>query len=275
MTGAPEDGPAAAAATVPLGALLGHVLEGEPALAGEVDEIFRRADALRRRRTRLLLIAGVTIAALIVLAGYLLTTRLLPARGASRALPAHPATLASAVPVPSAIADPVLALVAPMIDGDHRRIVPRPPARGFGWRQYSVLTADGQSHGTVQLAIFARPDGLCFPRRDGKDGCARADRAAGGVDYVPYGDGTDPDWQVNEAIARRTADGRTIVVMATGERDVADPADAAPPLSANQVERLVTDHRLLDAFGAREGCDGPSANACPIFKVPVPDGDGD
>jgi hypothetical protein len=272
---APGDVPATAAATVPLGELLGHVLEGEPALAGEVDEIFRRADALRRRRTRLLLVAGATIAALIVVAGYLLTTTLLPARGASRARPAGPATLASVVPVPSAIADPVLALVAPMIDGDHRRIVPRPPARGFGWRQYSVLTADGHSHGTVQFAIFARPGGLCLPRRDGKDGCARADRAGGGIDYVPYGDGTDPDWQVNEVIARRTADGRTIAVMATGERDVADPADAAPPLSANQVERLATDERLLGAFGSSEGCDGPSANACPIFKVPVPDGDSD
>jgi hypothetical protein len=269
---APEDVPAAAAATVPLGDLLGHVLEGEPALAGEVDEIFRRADALRRRRTRLLLIAGATIAALIVLAGYLLTTTLLPARGASRALPTGPA---SAVPVPSAIADPVLALVAPMIDGDHRRIVPRPPARGFGWRQYSVLTANGHSHGTVQLAVFARPGGLCFARRDGKDGCARTDRAGGGVDYVPYGGGTDPDWQVNEVIARRTADGRTIAVMATGERNVADPADGVPPLNANQVKQLATDQRLLDAFGAREGCDGPSANACPVFKVPVPDDDGD
>lgn len=258
--------------TAPLAELLGHVLEGEPALAGEVDEVFRRAEALRRRRTRLLLIAGASITVVIVLAGYLLTTTLLPARGAPRALPVSPAITASAAPVPSAIADPVLALLVPMADAAHLRIVPRPPERGLGWRQYSVLTARGRPHGTVQVAVFSRPEGLCFPRRNGKDGCARADRAGGGVDYVHYGEGTDPDWQVNEAIARRTSDGRTVALMATGERDVTDPADAEPPLSGSQVEQLATDPRLLAAFGSGEGCDGPSSGACPVFKVPVPEG---
>jgi hypothetical protein len=270
-SGAHESG--GGAVTAPLAELLGHVLEGEPALADEVDAVFRRADALRRRRTRLLLIAGATIATTIVLAGYLLTTTLMPARGAPKAQPASAATTPSAVPVPSAIADPVLALIAPMIDGDHLRIVPRPPARGFGWRQYSVLTASDQARGTVQVATFARPEDLCFPRRNGKDGCARPDKAAGGVDFLRYGDGTDPDWQVNETIARRTADGRTVAVMATGERQATDPADATPPLTGAEAERLATDPRLLTAFGAKEGCDGPAANACPVFKVPVPDAD--
>jgi hypothetical protein len=257
--------------TAPLAELLGHVLEGEPALADEVDEVFRRAEALRHRRTRLLLIAGAAIAAIIVLAGYLLTTTLLPARGSPRALPASQSISPSAVPVPSAIADPVLALIAPLADAAHLRIVPRPPERGFGWRQYSVRAADGQPRGTVQVAVFARPDGLCFPRRNGKDGCARADRAGDGVDYVRYGEGTDPDWQVNEAIARRTSDGRTVALMATGEREVTDPAGATPPLSGSQVEQLATDPRLLAGFGSGEGCDGPSSNACPVFKVPVPE----
>ena len=120
------------------------------------------------------------------------------------------------------------------------------------------------------MAVFARPDGLCFPRRDGSDGCARRDRT-GGVDYVRYGAGTDPDWQVNEAIARRTSDGRTVALTATGERDATDPSDATPPLSGSQVEQLATDPRLLAAFGAGEGCDGPAADACPVFKVPVPE----
>jgi hypothetical protein len=258
--------------TTPLNELLGHVLEGEPALAGEVDEVFRRAESLRRRRTRLLLSAGAAIAVVVVLGGYLLTTTLLPARGLPpAAVLAVRAVTPSAVPVPSTIADPVLALIAPMIDTDHLRIVPRPPERGFGWRQYSVRTGGGQPRGTVQVAVFARPDGLCFPRRSGKDGCSHADHADGGIDYEHYGEGTDPDWQVNEVIARRTGDGRTVVLMATGEREVTDPADAVPPLSEGQVEKLVTDPRLLAAFGSREGCDGPASGACPVFKVPVPE----
>jgi hypothetical protein len=255
--------------TAPLAELLGHVLEGEPALAGEVDEVFRRADVLRRRRTRTLLAAGAAIAGTVVLAGYLLTTTLLPARGAARSAPVASAITPSAVPVPSTIADPVLAVLAPLVDGDHRRIVPRPPARGFGWRQYSVLAADGTPHGTIEIAVFARPHGLCFPRRSGHDGCSLLDHA-GGIDYVPYGDGTDPDWQVNQAIARRASDGRTVAVMATGEREAADPEDARPPLSADEVKRVVTDQRLFAAFGPGEGCDGPADGACPVFKVPVP-----
>jgi hypothetical protein len=257
--------------TAPLGELLGHVLEGEPAPADEVDEVFRRAEALRRRRTRLLLIAAVAIAAIVVLAGYLLTTTLLPARTAQRVVPGGHAVTPVAVSVPSAIADPVLALVAPLVDAADLRIVPRPPERGFGWRQYSVLAANGQPRGTVQVAVFARPGGLCFPRRNGKDGCARADRADGGVDYLSYGEGTDPDWQVNEAVARRTSDGRTVALMATGERDATDPDDATPSLSGSQVEQLATDPRLLAGFGAGESCDGRASNACPVFKVPVPE----
>jgi subtilisin family serine protease len=283
--------------TAPLREVLGHVLEGEPALAGEVDEVFRRADVLGRRRTRLLLAAGATIAAIVVLAGYLLTTTLLPARGAAEGRPLAPPARPSAVPAPSALApsalapsalapsalapsgpvpsangDPVLALIAPIVVGDHLQIVPRPPAHGFGWRQYSVLTAGKQPRGTVQVAVFARPGGLCFPKRDGHDGCARTDRA-GGIDYLRYGDGTDPDWQVNEAIARRASDGRTLALMATGERDENDPPAAVPPLSGREIERLATDPRLLDAFGPEERCDGPSADACPVLKVPVPDSD--
>jgi hypothetical protein len=259
--------------TAPLGELLGHVLAGEPALSDEIDAVFRRAETLRRRRTRLLLTAGAAIAATIVIAGYLLTTTLLPAEGTPQVRPAAHATAPSAVPVPvpSTIADPVLALVAPVVDAAHLRIVPRPPERGFGWRQYSVLAANGQPRGTIQVAVFARPAGLCFPQRNGKDGCTAADRAGDGVDYVRYGAGTDPDWQVNQVIARRAGDGRTVALMATGERDVTDPADATPPLSGSQAERLATDPRLLAAFGSREGCDGAASNACPVFKVPVPE----
>jgi hypothetical protein len=253
---------------VPLGDMLEHVLAGEPALADEVDAVFRRAAALRRRRTRWLLSAGAVIVGTVVLAGYLLTATLLPDRSAPRAEPPAPAP--SVVPVPSTIADPVLAVLAPAVDAGHLRIVPRPPQRGFGWRQYSVLTADGRSRGTVEVAVYSRPGALCFPRRDGHTGCAPVDHAPGGVDYVRYNDDTDPDWQVNQTIARRTADGRTVALMATGERDVADAADGRPALSGSQIERMATDQRLMAAFGAPERCDGPPAEACPVFRVPVP-----
>lgn len=267
----PDDALSWKPAPTPLGELLAHVLKGEPAPAGEADEVFRRADRLRRRRTRVLLTAAAVIAATVVLAGYLLTTTLLPARDAAGPPPAGRAGGSSAVPVPSTVTDGVLAVIAPMVDGDHRRIEPRPPARGFGWRQYSVLAADGRPHGTVQVAVFSRPGDFCFPRRDDQDGCAPADRTGDGVDYLRYGDGTDPGWQVNEAIARRGSDGRTVAVMATGERDATDPADAVPPLNNRQVGQLATDQRLFDAFGPEESCDGPSAGACPVLKVPVPE----
>ncbi len=250
--------------TAALGEMLEHVLAGEPALADEVNAVFRRADELRRRRTRLLLAAGAMITGTIVLAGYLLTTTLLPARGVTRAL--GTADRPAAVPVPSTISDPVLAVLAPVVDAGHVQIVPRPPQRGFGWRQYSVLTADGAPRGTVEVAVYGRPDGLCFPRPDGHDGCASADRV-GGVDYLRYDD-ADPDWQVNETIARQVGSGRTVALMASGER--ADVADGRPALSGSQIERLATGAGLLAAFGAREQCDGPSAGACPVFKVPVP-----
>jgi hypothetical protein len=262
--------------TVPLGEMLERALVGEPAPADEVAAVFRRADALRRRRVRLVLVAGAVIVGTVALGGYLVTTTLLPVRSSPRAdsaavVRAGSGIGRSAVPVPSAIADPVLAALAPAVDAGHLRIVPRPPQRGFGWRQYSVLTADGKPRGTVGVAVYARPDRFCFPRRDGHTGCASADHAAGGIDYVRYDD-AEPDWQVNQTIARRAADGRTIALMAAGERDVTDPADGRPALSARQIERLATDPRLMAAFGPRERCDGAPAEACPVFRVPVPPG---
>jgi hypothetical protein len=254
--------------TAPLAEMLERVLDGEPQPADEVDAVFRRADELRRRRTRLLLAAGALIVGTIVLAGYLLTTTLLPARGAPRVRPT--VTRPSAVPVPSTISDPVLAVFAPVVDAGHLRIVPRPPQRGYGWRVYSVLTADGQARGTIEVAIYGRPHGLCFPRRNGQAGCAQAEHTAGGLDYVRYNDGADPDWQVNETIVRRRADGRTVALMASGERDAADPAGGRPALSGSQIEQLATGSGLFAAFGGRERCDGPPADACPVFQVPVP-----
>jgi hypothetical protein len=249
-----------------LGELLEHILDGEPALGDEVDAVFRRAEALRRRRARLLVAAGAGAVAGIVAAGYLLATTLLPATVEPAPVAAPPP---SAVPVPSAIADPVLAIIAPLVDGEKMTIRPRPPERGNGWRQYSV-TADGEPRGTVQVAVYPAPDDLCFPKQGKRKKCARTDWAPRGIEYVRYDDEDDPDWQVHQTIARRISDGRTMAVMATGERGTDNPSRGKPALSGAQVEKIATDPRLGDAFGPDEECTGPSADACPVFRVPVP-----
>jgi hypothetical protein len=256
--------------SVPLADLLGHVLDGEPELGDDIDAVFRRADALRRRRTRLLLAVGATTAAVIAATGYLLTTTLMPTTAGSA--PAPSSRPAVVVTMPSAVTDPVLAIIAPLVDGKGLRIVPRPPDRGAGWRQYSVLDGAGQPRGTVVTAVYAAPDGLCFPVPDDEDACARAERS-GDVEYVRYDDDHDPDWQVNQTIARRRSDGRTVAVMATGERGNDDTAAGRPALTGTEIQRIATDVRLAAAFGPGESCDGPAAGACPVFKVPVPAGD--
>ena len=58
--------------------------------------------------------------------------------------------------------------------------------------------------------------------------------------------------------------------MATGERAPTTPAAGEPALTGAQIEQVATDRRLFDAFGQDEDCFGPSAGACPAFKVPVP-----
>lgn len=253
---------------LPLNDLFQHVLDGEPELGEEVDEVFRRADRLRRRRTRLLLAAAATAVATIAAGGYLLTTTLL--RGPEPAAPTVAATPSPSVWVrPSAIADPVLAVVAPMIDKKRMHIFPRPPERGEGWRQYSVLDSDGRPHGTVEVAVYDVPGKLCFPVLKKAGSCARADKTDG-VESRRYDDVEDLDWQVHQTIARRLSDGRTLVLMVTGERGTDDEARGRPALTGAQVEQAATDQRMFAAFGGDRGCDRSSAADCPVFRVPVP-----
>lgn len=264
--------------TVPLNLLLGHVLDGEPTLGDEADLVFRHADALRRRRARLLLAAGAAICAALVLAGYVLATTLLPADATARDATARDATApvatgasnarsAAVDPVPDPVADPVLDALRPKLD-DGLQVVSRPPDRGLGWRQYAVLGADGQDRGTLVLAVYRASGHFCFPARDG-DGCASPTAGAGGIDYVRYDDGDEADWRADQTIARREKDGRIVAVMATGEHD-----GDAPALTASQVRRIATDAALMTAFGPDERCDQePAAQACPVFRVPVPLGD--
>ncbi|WP_433376885.1 hypothetical protein ACQPZX_08690 [Actinoplanes sp. CA-142083] len=252
--------------TVQLNRLLEHVLDGEPQLGDEIDAVFRRADRLRRRRTQALVAAGVAVTAVIVATGYALTTTLMPGKNAS-----PPAGVASsAVPLPSTVADPVLALIAPIVDGRKMHIYPRPPERGSGWRQYSVVDQDGKPRGTVEVAVYTVAEDLCFPVLAAPGKCAKTEWAPAGIEYVRYDDDRDLDWQVHQTIARRITDGRTVAVMATGERGTDNASNGKPGLTGAQIEQIATDRRFFDAFGAAEQCSGPSSGACPAFKVPVP-----
>jgi hypothetical protein len=264
--------------TQPLSRLLEHVLDGEPAIGGEIDEIFRRADRLRRRRVQALI--GVALAVVVVLAaaGYALTSTLLPtadkapaeAPQATARVSSAPLPSTAADPLPSTAVDPVLGLLAPIVDGRKERVYPRPPERGNGWRQYSVTDQDGTPRGTVAVAVYATGQNVCFPALTAPHKCAKVEWAPAGVEYVRYDDEQDPDWQVHQTIARRISDGRTIALMATGERGGDNVAAGRPGLTGAQVEQLATERRLFDAFGTDEDCFGPSSGACPAFKVPVP-----
>ncbi len=328
--------------SVPLRELLEDVLDGEPPLGNEVDAVFQQAAALARRRIRVILASGTTAAVVLAVGGYLMAGSLAPNTDA--ALPPPPPTLAaipdrsarltstsgvtasttgtasatggsnaaadsvdpssSASNTPGAGGDPVLAVIAPLLDDTGMRIVPRPPERGAGWRQYSVFDADGEPRGTVVTAVYSIPDSLCFPPPDEQSTppdeqstppdeqstppdeheqstppdeqhrCASADRTGDGMEYLRYDDLRD-EWQTHETIARRRSDGRTVVVMATGPRDKKQTLAGRPPLTGVQTRQIATDQHLADAFGPNEQCDGPAASACPVFRVMVPSKDSD
>jgi hypothetical protein len=244
-----------------LGELLEPVFADEPPLGDAVDAIFRRAEKLRRRRSRAVFAAGAVVVALVFLAGYAMTTVLLPTE------PEHPASLPAPVVVPGP--DLVLTVIAPVLRPSGLRIVPRGPGLGVGWRQYLVLTESGRPHGLVEVSAYAAPGGLCFPVLADPGSCARPEHVSNVVEYVRYTFDEDVDWQVNEVIARRLADGRTIVVQATGERGDGTAMGGRPPLSPLLTDRIATDPRLAAAFGPGESCNGPDT-ACPVLRVPVP-----
>jgi hypothetical protein len=237
--------------------LAGAVPEHEPPIGDAVEDIFRRAEAVRRRRVRALLSAAALAVVGVIAAGYTLTGVLLPA--ARRHSPAEA----------FAPGDPVLDVVRPVLQAAGLRVAAREPARGNGWRRYRVLTPNGRPRGIVELSAYAAPNGVCFPVRGHPGVCARPDVAAGGVTYVRYTDDRDVDWQVNEVIAR-FPDGRVIAVQATGERGTGTAAGGRPPLSALVAARIATDPRIAAGFGFGEGeaqdrCDA----TCPVLKVPV------
>jgi hypothetical protein len=246
-----------------LGRMLEHVFEHdghEPPVGDAIEDVFRRAEAVRRRRARTVVAAGSITVVLVAILGYAAATVLLPATPTQS--PAAE-TVERATPP-----DPVLAVLAPMLAPSRLTAAPREPSRGDGWRQYQVFNASGHTHGLVEVSAYAAPGSLCFPLLADKTACARPDRS-GTVEYARYAFDKDVNWQVNEAIARRLPDGRVIVVQASGERGTGSAQGGRPPLSGLLVARLAADPRMAAAFAAGEACNGPDP-ACPILKVPVP-----
>lgn len=245
---------------------LGEVLEevfaaGEPPVGDGVDVVYRRAEKLRRSRLRTVLVSGALVAALVAAGGYVLTTSLVP--GTPRRTPP------AAAPAPAPDADPVLTALRGVADSS-LRIVPRAPAEGPGWRQYTVLNRrTGQQRGLIEVSVYSAPDGVCFPVLADPEACARPEYAGDDVEYARYADDRDVDWQVYQAIGRRLSDGRVLAVMATGERGTGNADAGRPPLTPLQTSTLATDADLMSAFGPGESCNGPDP-ACPLLKVPVP-----
>ena len=248
-----------------LGDLLERVFHDEPPMRDGIDAVYRRADRIRRRRLRAVVLAGLSAILLVAALGYGLTTAIVPG-------PAERSTAMAGPPHgnPAPHADPVLTVVRAAVAGT-LRVVPREPVRGTGWRQYTVLDRkSGRPRGLIEVSAYAAPGTLCFPVLADRDACARTERA-GDVEYVRYADQRDLDWQVIQVIARRLSDGRVVVVLATGERGTGDAAAGRPPLTGRQAAMLASDSRLIAAFGADERCNGPDP-ACPLLKVPVPTG---
>ncbi len=239
-----------------LGDRLAPALAGEPPIGDAVDEIFRRAERLRRRRARVVLAAGAAVAALTAATGYALTALSIPAA------PAHTAA-APAPPRPDRIRE----LLAAAVRASGLSVVAREPARGAGWRQYLVRGADGRPHGLIEVSAYTAPEGLCLPVAAGKAACARPMTGPARVQYVRYVEDQDPDWQVVEVVARHLTGGRTVVVQATGERGTGSRSAGRPPLSPLVAARVATDPGLAAAFDPEENCTGDPS--CPVLRVPV------
>ncbi|GGK88416.1 hypothetical protein [Mangrovihabitans endophyticus] len=246
---------------IELGRVLDDVFDGEPGADGAVDAVYRRADEMRRRKIRAVISAGLASAAVVVAVGYGVATLVIP-RSAAGTPGADPAASGSAEPP-----DQVLAALRPVV-GDDLMVLPRHPSRGAGWRQYLTVGTDGRSRGLIEVSVYDAPDDLCFPVLADAGACARPEHRDG-VDFVRYAFDSDVDWQVNEVIARRRADGRTIVVLATGERGTGSAAAGRPPLTGAQATEVATAGTVAAAFDGGEQCNGPDP-VCPVLRVRVP-----
>ena len=234
---------------------LTRAFDDEPAAGDAVDAVFRRAERTRRRRIRRVLLGGLAAVVLVAAVGYGLATLLIPT------------TVSSAAPRPAASADDQV-LAAIERAGDVR-VVPRSPARGPGWRRYTAVDHRGVARGMIVVVVYSVPGTLCLPVLADKQACALLESAAGDRQYARYSWDQNIDWQVTQAVARRLPDGRTVAVVATGQRGTGNAETGRPPLTAQQAAAAATDPALMNAFADAEHCDDATP-ACPRLRVTVP-----
>ena len=243
-----------------LGRVLAELLGSEPPVGRGVADIYARAEVVRRRRLKLVLVISAVAAMLVAALGYVVTAVVVPDTVR------RSAGFGVAGPAP---ADPVLTILRKAA-GPGLRIFPRAPARGAGWRLYSVLgRTSGLPRGLIEMSVYDAPAGLCFPVLADPRACARPGLAGLDIEYARYADARDVDWQVYQTMARRLSDGRVLTVMATGERGTGNAYAGRPSLTVRQTASLATDGVLISAFSPDENCDGPDPD-CPLLKVPVP-----
>jgi hypothetical protein len=234
---------------------LGKAFDDEPPVGDAVEDVLHRAEQLRKRRIRKVLLTGLAAVLLVAGAGYGLTSVLLP--GAPDPV---------AAPRVTAVADPIATALTGIAG---MAVVPRLPATGAGWRHYSALDAEGSPRGSIEVSVYSVTGSFCLPIQGDKNACALLQHSSDGLEYVRYIWDRDIDWQVNQAVARRVPDGRVIVVVATGERNTRDAETGRPPLTALQTEKAATDPQIMAAFEDSESCNDP-ATACPSLRIPVP-----
>lgn len=237
--------------------LLERALDGEPP-APDVARVYDRVELLRRRRIRSVLAAAAGAVVVLAAAGWGVAVAMTPGTPARTAPSVTPAAAGAPDPVPGIIAG---------LTGGGRQVRATAAARGDGWRQYVVRDAEGgRPEGLLEISVYDRADGLCFPVLADPKSCARPQRR-GLTDYVRYVFDGDVDRQTTQVIARRFQDGRTVAVQATGVRGTGDADRGRPPLTNGQVTDLAADPDLPGMFGDAETCD--SRPVCPVLRVPV------
>jgi hypothetical protein len=239
---------------------LGRAFDDEPPVGDAIEAVFVRAERLRQRRIRRLLLTGLTAVVLVAAAGYGLTSVLLPSAASPAVAPAAPPATAGA-PVTADDLAPVLAAISGL------DVQPRDPAAGPGWRHYSAFDAAGHARGLIEISVYWQSGGVCLPVLGDPNACALPQHVTG-LEYARYTWDTDVNWQINEVIARRLTDGRTIAVQATGRRNSDDAESGRPPLTGRQAADVATDPRVLAAFGPAESCNDPAVT-CPDLRAKV------
>ena len=240
---------------------LSQAFDDEPPVGDAVEAVLERAEQLRKGRIRRVLLTGVAAVLVVAAAGYGLTSVLLPGTP-----PVRPAAVAPQAPSAPA-ADPMETVLS-RISG--LTVTPRLPVTTSGWRHYSAVDAQGLPRGVIEVSAYRVTGSFCLPVQNAPKECSLLERTPDGVEFVRYRWDRDIEWQVNQAVSRR-ADGRVLVVVATGPRNTHEAQAGRPPLSGLETERAATDPQIMAAFEETESCNDP-ASACPALRIAVPVG---